>query len=78
MGDPAFAFASDETHVYVGFGNNRGVLRWDGKALSPPKTIATGMSAWSLAMTHDHIYFDDHGGGGDKQSVGIYRLQKSK
>jgi len=73
---PAFALAADTTHAYVGNADGQGVTRWaPGESVT---TIVPGRSAWSLAMTDDHVYFDDHGGLGAKQSVGLFRVKKSQ
>lgn len=75
---PAYALVSDDTHAYAGFPDTGGILRWDGLSSSTVKPVAPGKSAWSLAMTDDYVYFDDHGADRGKQSLGIYRLKKSR
>lgn len=41
-------------------------------------SLVANRSAWSLAMTDNYVYFDDHGPFGAPRSVGIYRLKKSQ
>ncbi len=72
----AFALGADESHAYLARPNNQGVLRWS--PADGVRAIAPGKSAWSLAVTDEYVYFDDHGTNRTTSSVGIYRAKKGR
>lgn len=64
-----FAIAGDATHVYLAQPDRtNGVLR-----VAPNgdnKALASAIDVWAVAVTDDHVYFDDHAAGA------IYRVKK--
>ena len=71
-----FAMVADTTHVYLGLPDSGGVRRV-GKGEATMTTVVPGVSAWNLAIDDTYVYFDDHGTGGTKSSLGIQRMKKS-
>lgn len=73
--ESALFMASDATHAYVGQPNGKGLVR-----ANPDGTttlVVPQMSPWSLAITDDYVYFDDHGVSASPSSKGIFRMKKS-
>jgi hypothetical protein len=73
--DTPFFMASDATHAYLGLPNGQGLVRANPDGTT--KTVVQGVSAWSLSVTDEYVYFDDHGTLASKSSNGIFRMKKS-
>jgi hypothetical protein len=73
--DTVFFMASDATHAYLGLPNGQGLVRANPDGTTTQ--VVTGMSPWSLAVTDEYVYFDDHGTLASTSSNGIFRMKKS-
>ncbi len=73
--ESALFMASDATHAYIGQPNGKGLVRANPDGTTNP--VVPQVSAWSLSVTDDYVYFDDHGTLGSPSSKGIFRMKKS-
>lgn len=68
-----FAMQADATHAYLALPDKGGLARVDRDADGAFVAVPS-VSPWSLAITDDAVYFDDHGTGG--RSIGIFAMKK--